>query len=201
MFTTAWRNRIEAYNTNARTLWLVDYVTGEVINALAAEGPIYNEDFTQMTVKLREGCQWSDGVPITADDIVYGIELCMQDSGMSYNAPFNLYVDKVYKTDDYTVVFEFKEPNARFHANFIDRWGGWRPFPKHIFEEAEDPLSFDFNPPISSGHMCSKILIRQVTGLSGSEEKIGTKPPLEYCTVCPNLNMCFSTTMEMQQTK
>ncbi|MGB4413056.1 MAG: ABC transporter substrate-binding protein [Atribacterales bacterium] len=152
VFTTAWRNPDRGVQQlMLEPLWLVDYVTGEVINALAAEGPIYNEDFTQMTVKLREGCQWSDGVPITADDIVYGIELCMQDSGMSYNAPFNLYVDKVYKTDDYTVVFEFKEPNARFHANFIDRWGGWRPFPKHIFEEAEDPLSFDFNPPISSG--------------------------------------------------
>lgn len=152
VFTTAWRNPDRGVQQlMLEPLWLVDYVTGEVINALAAEGPIYNEDFTQMTVKLREGCQWSDGVPITADDIVYGIELCMQDSGMSYNAPFNLYVDKVYKTDDYTVVFEFKEPNARFHANFIDRWGGWRPFPKHIFEEVEDPLSFDFNPPISSG--------------------------------------------------
>ncbi len=152
VFTTAWRTPDRGVQQlMLEPLWLVDYVTGEVINALAAEGPIYNEDFTQMTVKLREGCQWSDGVPITADDIVYGIELCMQDSGMSYNAPFNLYVDKVYKTDDYTVVFEFKEPNARFHANFIDRWGGWRPFPKHIFEEAEDPLSFDFNPPISSG--------------------------------------------------
>ena len=152
VFTTAWRNPDRGVQQlMLEPLWLVDYVTGEVINALAAEGPIYNEDFTKMTVKLREGCQWSDGVPITADDIVYGIELCMQDSGMSYNAPFNLYVDKVYKTDDYTVVFEFKEPNARFHANFIDRWGGWRPFPKHIFEEAEDPLSFDFNPPISSG--------------------------------------------------
>ena len=152
VFTTAWRNPDRGVQQlMLEPLWLVDYVTGEVINALAAEGPIYNEDFTQMTVKLREGCQWSDGVPITADDIVYGIELCMQDSGMSYNAPFNLYVDKVYKTDDYTVVFEFKEPNARFHANFIDRWGGWRPFPKHIFEEVEDPLSFDYNPPISSG--------------------------------------------------
>jgi len=152
VFTTAWRNPDRGVQQlMLEPLWLVDYVTGEVINALAAEGPIYNEDFTKMTVKLREGCQWSDGVPITADDIVYGIELCMQDSGMSYNAPFNLYVDKVYKTDDYTVVFEFKEPNARFHANFIDRWGGWRPFPKHIFEEVEDPLSFDFNPPISSG--------------------------------------------------
>ena len=152
VFTSVWRVPDRGIQqVMLEPLWIVDYPTGKVINALAAEGPIYNEDFTQMTVKLREGCQWSDGVPITADDIVYGIELCMQDSGMSYNAPFNLYVDKVYKTDDYTVVFEFKEPNARFHANFIDRWGGWRPFPKHIFEEAEDPLSFDFNPPISSG--------------------------------------------------
>ena len=51
------------------SLWIADFITGEVINALAAEGPIYNEDFTRMTVKLREGCHWSDGVPITADDI------------------------------------------------------------------------------------------------------------------------------------
>lgn len=132
-------------------LWTIEPATGEVINSLAAEGPIYNEDFTQMTVKLREGCQWSDGVPITADDIVYGIELCMQNEGMGYNSQLSLNVNKVYKTDDYTVVFELKQPNARFHANLIDRWGGWRPFPKHIFEKVEDPLSFEFNPPISSG--------------------------------------------------
>ena len=75
----------------------------------------------------------------------------MNHPGMAYSDQFNLYVDKVYKTDDYTVVFELKEPNARFHANFLDRWGCWRPFPKHIFEKVEDSLSFDFNPPISSG--------------------------------------------------
>ncbi|HXL02656.1 MAG TPA: ABC transporter substrate-binding protein [Candidatus Atribacteria bacterium] len=152
VFTTAWRNPDRGVQQlMLEPLWIVDPTTGEVINALAREAPIYNEDFTQMTVKLREGCQWSDGAPITADDIVYGVELCMQNSGMSYNAPFSLYVDKVYKTDDYTVVFELKESNSRFHTNFVDRWGGWRPFPKHIFEKLEDPLTFDFNPPVSSG--------------------------------------------------
>ena len=132
-------------------LWTIEPATGEVINSLAAEGPIYNEDFTQMTVKLREGCYWSDGVPITADDIVYGIEMAMKHPGMAYHDQLNLYVDKVYKTDDYTVVFELKGPNGRFHTNFLDRWGAWRPSPKHIFEKVEDPLAFDFNPPISSG--------------------------------------------------
>jgi peptide/nickel transport system substrate-binding protein len=35
-------------------------------NSLAAEKPIYNADFTQMTVKLRRGIYWSDGVEFTA---------------------------------------------------------------------------------------------------------------------------------------
>ncbi|HQE25682.1 MAG TPA: ABC transporter substrate-binding protein [Candidatus Atribacteria bacterium] len=152
IFTTSWNvpNR-GIHQVMLESLWIVDFITGEVINALAVEGPTYNEDFTQMTMKLREGCQWSDGVPITADDIVYGIEATMKHPGMSYNTQFNLYVDKVYKTDDYVVVFELKEPNARFHTNFVDRWGAWRPFPKHIFEKVEDPVSFEFNPPVSSG--------------------------------------------------
>ena len=152
VFTTAWRSPDRGvHQFMLEPLWIVAYAKGGIINALAAEGPIYNEDFTQMTVKLREGCQWSDGVPITADDIVYGIETAMNHPGMAYSDQFNLYVDKVYKTDNYTVVFELKEPNARFHTNFIDRWGCWRPFPKHIFEKVEDPVSFDFNPPVSSG--------------------------------------------------
>ena len=132
-------------------LWIVEYVTGEVINALAAEGPEYNEDFTKMVVKLRQGMYWSDGVEFTADDIVFDVELVKATEGMSYHTEFNTYVDKVYAEDKYTVVFEFKEGNSRFHTFFVDRWGGFRPFPKHIFEEVDDPVSFEFNPPISSG--------------------------------------------------
>ena len=45
VFTTAWRNPDRGVQQlMLEPLWLVDYVTGEVINALAAEGPIYNED-------------------------------------------------------------------------------------------------------------------------------------------------------------
>lgn len=152
VFTTSWRNADRGVQQlMLEPLWTMEPARGEVINSLAAEGAIYNEDFTQMTVKLRKGCYWSDGVEITADDIVYGIETTMEHQGMSYHEQFDMYIDKVYKTDDYTVVFELKEPNARFHTNFVDRWGAWRPFPKHIFEKVEDPLSFDFNPPVSSG--------------------------------------------------
>ncbi|PMQ00769.1 MAG: peptide ABC transporter substrate-binding protein [Dictyoglomus sp. NZ13-RE01] len=132
-------------------LWMVDPATGKVINALAEEKPIYNKDFTKMIIKLRKGCYWSDGVEFTADDVVFGIQLTMKNPDMGYNPQFVTYVNRVYKTDKYTVVFDLKKPNARFHAYFLDRWGAWRPLPKHIFEKVKDPVSFEFNPPVASG--------------------------------------------------
>ena len=52
--------------------WYIDPdygIDGVWDNSLAAEKPIYNDDFTEMTVKLRQGIFWSDGVEFTADDV------------------------------------------------------------------------------------------------------------------------------------
>jgi len=131
-------------------LWIVDPASGKVINALAASSPLYSKDFKTLTIKLRPGCYWSDGVEITADDVIYTIELAKSNSGMSYYASFQE-VAKLTKIDKYTVKIDLKEPNARFHTYFLDRWGACRPLPKHVFEKVKDPVSFDFKPPISSG--------------------------------------------------
>ena len=67
-------------------LWYIDPdagVDGVWDNALAAEKPIYNEDFTQMTVKLREGLYWSDGVEFTADDLYYTVDLIKNTPGLA----------------------------------------------------------------------------------------------------------------------
>src|SRR5712671_3748623 len=56
------------------TLWYIDPergIDGVWENSLAAEKPQYNADFTEMTVKLRKGIFWSDGVEFGADDLVY----------------------------------------------------------------------------------------------------------------------------------
>lgn len=135
----------------ADPLWTAEYTTGEIINTLASALPVYNDDFTQMTVKLRDNIDWSDGVQFTADDVVFTVEMLKANPGMSYSTEFGLYVEEVYKTDDYTVVFELKKPNSRFHAYFLDRWGACRIAPKHIFEDVEDPMTYDFYPPVSSG--------------------------------------------------
>lgn len=135
----------------ADPLWVVEYTLGQNVPTLAAEAPIYNKDFTQMTVKLRKGVTWSDGKPFTADDVVYTVELQLKVKGMSYNSQMSNNVKKVYKTDDLTVVFDLLKPNAKFDAFFNDRWGALRILPKHVWEKAADPMTFQFNPPIGTG--------------------------------------------------
>ncbi len=135
-------------------LWYIDPdagINGVWDNALAAEPPIYNEDFTQMTVKLREGIYWSDGVEFTADDLYYTVELLKNTPGMGSQGLFESNVDHMEQPDKYTVIFYLKKPNSRFHAVFTVRWGAVYMMPKHIFEKVEDPIAFTFNPPVSLG--------------------------------------------------
>ena len=81
-----WRSGSNTYSTGFQqlaldALWYIDPdagVDGVWDNALAAEKPIYNEDYTQMTVKLREGLYWSDGVEFTGDDLFYTVDVQMK---------------------------------------------------------------------------------------------------------------------------
>src|SRR5450432_1506059 len=58
-------------------LWFINPEGGKGAwqNALAAEPPIYNADSTEMTVKLRRGIYWSDGVEFTAADVAYTVKI------------------------------------------------------------------------------------------------------------------------------
>jgi peptide/nickel transport system substrate-binding protein len=147
-----WKNRDRGMQNLANEpLWSVDFATGEIINGLAAGDPIYNEDFTQVTIPLREGVTWQDGEPFTSADVVYTIELLSSTEGMNGNTFFSENVASVSAPDDYTVVIDLSRPNSRFHTTFLDRWGATWIMPKHIFENVEDPVTFEFNPFVSTG--------------------------------------------------
>jgi peptide/nickel transport system substrate-binding protein len=135
-------------------LWYIDPdagIDGVWDNSLAAEEPVYNDDFTQMTVKLREGLYWSDGVEFTGDDLVYTVDVQMKTPGMSYTGQFNGNVESMEQPDKYTVIFNLKKPNSRFHSYFTVRWGACFMMPKHAFEKQADVMAYKFNPPVSLG--------------------------------------------------
>lgn len=136
------------------TLWFIDPdagLDGSFYNELATGPGEYNADFTEMTVHLRQGVLWSDGVEFTAADVKYTVETQAATPGYVWSAPFAEAVASVDTPDDYTVHFVLKKPNARFHSLFSVRWNAAWIMPKHIFEAQADPMAFDFNPPVGLG--------------------------------------------------
>lgn len=145
-----WRDR-GMQNLANEPLWSVDFATGKIINGLADGDPVYNEDFTAVTIPLRQGVTWSDGEPFTAADVVFTVETIMKFDGFNDNSYFVENVKSVTAPDDHTVAFELNKPNSRFHTTFLDRWGSVWIMPKHIWESVEDPITFEFNPFVGTG--------------------------------------------------
>lgn len=82
-----------------------------------AESFEWNEDKTAITFHMRKGVKWSDGVPFTADDIMFWWEDVIHSEFNDRPLPapgFDTEHDKVVKVDDYTVRFEFAKPNPSF---------------------------------------------------------------------------------------
>lgn len=134
------------------TLWYIDPekgLDGAWDNSLAADKPVYNEDFTEMRVKLRRGLYWSDGVEFSSADVKATVDVQIKNPGMRFSAVLANNVAAVETPDAETVIFRLKKPNSRFHANFTVRWGAIWILPKHVFDKVDDPVKFDFNKPVS----------------------------------------------------
>ncbi|RIK44697.1 MAG: hypothetical protein DCC55_01660 [Chloroflexi bacterium] len=128
--------------------------TGEYVPWLA-ESYEYNDDFTSITVHLRDGIRWSDGEPFTADDVVFTYDLLMVNPGMVWAAEASEAIESVEAIDPLTVQFNLPEANPRIHLNreafpAVGIWGGITILPQHIWE-GQDPLTFRNSPPIGTG--------------------------------------------------
>lgn len=134
-------------------MWEINTITGEQFPGLAAEMPEpLNDDFTQFRITLREGLYWSDGVELTIDDVAYTIDTVLNTSEFSYSGFLSQVVDSYTIIDKYTMELTTKRPEPRLSQTLgVTVWGdGFRVIPKHIFEN-EDPATFMFYPPVSSG--------------------------------------------------
>lgn len=128
--------------------------TGEYIPWLA-ESYEYNDDFTAITVYLRDGVTWSDGEPFTSADVVFTYELLANNPAMTWAAEVVKNVTSVEAADDLTVTFNLTSSNPRYHLNreafpAVGIWGGITILPEHIWAE-EDPLTFKSSNPIGTG--------------------------------------------------
>ena len=128
--------------------WYMNYATGKQ-RLWRTTGWEYNKDYSQLTWHVRKGVTWNDGVPYTAQDIVYTMNLYMKNPDLS-GANMAVNIASVSAPDDYTVIFKFKDPDSRWHQQ-MRMWGGSYILAKHIYEKQADVRSFKNWPPVETG--------------------------------------------------
>lgn len=107
-------------------------VTGQPIPKLAKSFSVNGNDYV---IHLRHGIKWSDGKPITADDVVFTWQNIIFDGFGNTSTRDSIIIDgklpTVKKIDDYTVEFKTPQPFAPFIRMLSTPIA-----PKHIFEPA-----------------------------------------------------------------
>jgi peptide/nickel transport system substrate-binding protein len=124
-------------------LFILNYETGE-IEPWLGESMEANDTLDVWTLKLRDGVKWSDGEAFNADDVVFSIQLLIDNAPELNDSPaMQEWVASVNKVDDLTVEFQLTKPNPRFQLDYfsVRIWGGVNIVPEHIWKD-QDPLTF-----------------------------------------------------------
>jgi peptide/nickel transport system substrate-binding protein len=135
-------------------MWDINTISGELFPGLAAEMPEpLNDDYTQFRITVREGLAWSDGEPITINDVAYTIDIVLETPEFPYSGFLSQVVDSYTIIDDYTMELTTKRPEPRLAQTLgVTVWGdAFRVIPKHIWEAQENPAAFSNFPPVGSG--------------------------------------------------
>ena len=102
-----------------------------------AKGWDWSADGHQLTMHLIEGAKWSDGVPFTADDVMFYWQDNISDPNvkpLNSSGPDSFGVGTTLtKVDDHTVLWTFKEAFPKQYL-YTMAYGGFCPLPEHILK-------------------------------------------------------------------
>jgi peptide/nickel transport system substrate-binding protein len=89
------------------TAYLYDMLDGGIYPLLADGNYVWNDAHTEITYKLKAAAHWSDGTPVTADDVAYTWEAGAKYADNNYNN-FSPFIDSVEAVDAMTVLVKAK---------------------------------------------------------------------------------------------
>ncbi len=97
---------------------------GMLVPTLADEIPTVanggiSEDLKAITWKLKEGLKWSDGTPLTASDVKFTADYCMNPEGGCAQLSRFDGVESIEVVDDRTITIHFDEPKPYPYVPFI----------------------------------------------------------------------------------
>ena len=121
---------------------------GNAAHFRLAESYELADDLKSITFTLRDGLKWSDGEPLTVDDVVFTFDYIKKFPALDFISVSAL-LASVEKVDDHTVRFNLNEPNSLIANTIVSM-----PIvPEHIWSSIEDPVTFANETPVGSGPM------------------------------------------------
>jgi len=133
-----------AGKTNQESLMYTNLNTGELV-PWQAESYSYNADFTVVTIKLRKGVEWADGIAFGCHDVKYTLEMLGANApDLGYSSVMKEWVKGVdCAADDLTATINLNKSGPRWmrdnlalgHENHLVM------LPEHVWK-TQDPKTF-----------------------------------------------------------
>ena len=100
-----------------------------------------------LTFTIRQGVKWSDGQPMTADDVLYTFNLLKANPALDLNSVWAV-LTGVRKVGGDQIAVDFKSPALPYFYYIADQV----PIvPQHIWSTVKDPVSYKDDNPIGTG--------------------------------------------------
>lgn len=127
---------------------LIEYDQNFNLKPGLAEKWNLSEDGKALTLNLRHGVKWHDGVPFTAADVKWTLENVWKKYHPRNQALF-LNANRVDTPDDYTVVIHFSQPSLAVLSSL--NGNGAQVLPKHLYENTDILKNPYNNKPVGTG--------------------------------------------------
>ena len=89
------------------TLYMYNMLDGSMQPLLADGAYVWNDAMTEMTVKIKSAAKWSDGTPVTAEDVAYTFTTNVQYAN-AQGSQLSPYIESVEAVDSQTVLIKAK---------------------------------------------------------------------------------------------
>lgn len=154
--TTTWVRNFNPFGQTSARFTTLDFIYEPLVvfNRLKGNEPHFRlaesfelaDDLKSITFKLRDGLKWSDGEPLTADDVVFTYDYIKKFPALDFIS-ISAQLASVEKVDDTTVRFNLNEPNSLIANTIVSM-----PIvPAHIWSKIDDPVTFANESPVGSG--------------------------------------------------
>lgn len=158
-----------AKETVYETLYMYNFQDNKLYPLLADGDPVTSEDQKEITVKIKAAAKWSDGTPVTAQDVAY-----TWDTHVKYQTPtgidYSQYIESITAKDDSTVVIKAKEDNLnplKMMSYLPKTYVAQKAYVQSIEEKTgEDGEKFKTDPMLDAPHT------GPYTYTFGNEEKV-----------------------------